>query len=280
MGADAVRLPSPRCKRLMLLALCVLGPRSPEPTRRRRRRRRRHHRTNPWPKWCCPPWAPAIRSPQKDRSMRRPSPRGPLTPPRRRARLTRLEKQIASVPTELARRRWHESGPGPPGPLLDDGGRHRLRGGTTPFARHRRGGELRPLPAVPGARRTTYFASTSQAGIGQAITMRTGVYVDLLSLFSGATGNQQPITPASAERVAKAQYIAMLAAPGSRDPRARAKPGVSSNSVIWAILVVVVLGAAVATPMLLRRRGRPEPGQRSEQDRLGVQGRHAHREDS
>jgi len=110
-----------------------------------------------------------------------------------------------------------------------------------------------PLPGVPGARRTTYFASTTQAGVGQAITMRAGVYVDLLSFFSAAAGNPQPITPADAVRVARAQLEAMAAAPGGA-AQAPAKGGVSPGSIVPAAVAVAVVALAVATPALLHRR--------------------------
>ncbi len=71
-----------------------------------------------------------------------------------------------------------------------------------------------PVPSIPGARRVTYFAATNQDGVGEAITMRAGVYVDLLSIFSAASGNAHPISPADAERLAEAQYAAMARAPG------------------------------------------------------------------
>jgi hypothetical protein len=139
-----------------------------------------------------------------------------------------------------------------------------------------------PLPGVPGARRTTYFASTSQAGIGQAITMRAGVYVALLSFFSGATGNRQPITPSAAERVAKAQRAAMAAAPGGTVRAAPAKPGASLSGLTWTALAVLVLGAAVATPALLRRRQASRTGAglvRSDEKGLAEQLGQPHGED-
>ncbi len=55
-----------------------------------------------------------------------------------------------------------------------------------------------PLPSIPGARLVTYFAATNASGVGEAITMRSGIYVALLSFFSAAAGNSQPITPADA----------------------------------------------------------------------------------
>ncbi len=113
-----------------------------------------------------------------------------------------------------------------------------------------------PLPGVPGAHRTTYFASTTQAGVGQAITMRAGVYVDLLSFFSAASGNPRPIAPADAVRVALAQQAAMAAAPGGEAPGvpASAKKGVSLGTIGAAAIAVAVVAVAVATPVLLRRR--------------------------
>ena len=116
------------------------------------------------------------------------------------------------------------------------------------------------VASIPGARRVTYFAATNQTGVGEAITMRAGVYVDLLSFFSAASGNAQPVSPANAEQVAKAQYTSMLQAPGgasSTTATATAtatKKGVSDSSIALAVVVVAVLGLAVATPALLRRR--------------------------
>jgi hypothetical protein len=111
-----------------------------------------------------------------------------------------------------------------------------------------------PLPGVPGAQRTTYFASTSQAGVGQAITLSAGIYVDILSFFSAASGNPEPITPADAARVALAQQRAMVAAPGGDATSALATHGVSLGSIGLAALVVAIVALAVATPGLLRRR--------------------------
>jgi hypothetical protein len=110
-----------------------------------------------------------------------------------------------------------------------------------------------PLPGIPGARTTTYFASTTEAGVGQAIAMRAGVYVDLLSFFAAAAANPQPITPADTRRVALAQYDAMVKAPGGAPAPVPAATG-SDASIGWALLAVAVLAAAVATPLVLRRR--------------------------
>jgi hypothetical protein len=113
-----------------------------------------------------------------------------------------------------------------------------------------------PLPGVPGAHRTTYFAATTQAGVGQAITLRAGVYVTLLSFFSAASGNARPITQADAVRIARAQQAAMVSASGGTAALAPTSPhkGVSPGSIAAAVLVVAVLGVAVVTPALLRRR--------------------------
>ena len=110
------------------------------------------------------------------------------------------------------------------------------------------------VPSIPGARRVTYFAATDQDGVGEAVTMRAGVYVDLLSFFSAASGNAQPISPANAEQVARAQYKAMAQAPGGARSSAPSKKGVSVGTIVAAVVVVAVLALAVATPALLRRR--------------------------
>jgi hypothetical protein len=117
-----------------------------------------------------------------------------------------------------------------------------------------------PVSAIPGARRVTYFAATNQDGVGEAVTMRSGVYVDLLSFFSAASGNAQPISPANAEQVALAQYKAMTEAPGGAGATAAAGSGATSGkgvtggTIVVAVAAVAVLSLAVATPLLLRRR--------------------------
>jgi hypothetical protein len=114
-----------------------------------------------------------------------------------------------------------------------------------------------PLGSIPGARRVTYFAATDKDGVGEAITMQAGIYVDLLSAFSAASGNAQPISPADDERVAEAQHAAMVAAPGgtaTATEATSAKKGVSAGTIGLAVLVVAVLAAALVTPAVLRRR--------------------------
>jgi hypothetical protein len=114
------------------------------------------------------------------------------------------------------------------------------------------------MPSIPGARRVTYFAATNEDGVGEAVTMRAGEYVDLLSFFSAAAGNAQPISPANAEVVAKAQHVAMVRAPGGAPaPGAdgtTTRKGVTAGTIVVAVLAVAVLALAVATPALLRRR--------------------------
>ena len=117
------------------------------------------------------------------------------------------------------------------------------------------------LPGVVGASRTTYFGSTTRAGVGQAITMRAGVYVDLLSFFAAASGNPQPITPADAAMVARAQRAAMVAARGGTSalPATSSSRGISTGSIGAAALVVAVLAAAMITPLVMHRRRRRTP---------------------
>jgi hypothetical protein len=111
-----------------------------------------------------------------------------------------------------------------------------------------------PLPSIPGARRVTSFAA-DQNGVGQDITMRAGIYVDLLFIFSAAAGNAHPISPANADRLAEAQHAAMARAPGgTTTPSTGGKKGASAGTIGLAVVVVVIAAAAVATPGLLRRR--------------------------
>jgi hypothetical protein len=122
------------------------------------------------------------------------------------------------------------------------------------------------VSAIPGARRVTYFAATNRDGVGEAVTMRSGVYVDLLSFFSAASGNSRPISPANAERVALAQYKAMTDAPGGAGGTTTAAAGngatsgkgVTGGTIVLAVAAVAVLSLAVATPLLLRRRRAPQ----------------------
>jgi hypothetical protein len=111
-----------------------------------------------------------------------------------------------------------------------------------------------PLSSIPGARRATYFASTDQAGVGQTITFRVGDYAAVLSFFSGASGNPAPITPASAERVARAQYAAVASVADAGAAKKVPGGGLSASDAGWAVLALAVLTAAVVTPLVRRRR--------------------------
>ncbi len=114
-----------------------------------------------------------------------------------------------------------------------------------------------PLPSIPGARRVTYFAAEDQNGIGQAVTMRAGSYVDLLSIFSAAAAHAHPISPADTDRLAEGQHAAMARAAGgttTTTPSTGNKKGASAGTIGLAVVVVAIAAAAVATPGLLRRR--------------------------
>ncbi len=107
-----------------------------------------------------------------------------------------------------------------------------------------------PVAGVPGARTVKYFASTSAEGVGQAITMRAGVYVDLLSFFS-ASGAVQPITPADAAVLAKAQHAAMASAPGGTTTAPGSSP--RGDAFGWIVLGAGVAVAALVSFGLVRR---------------------------
>lgn len=122
-----------------------------------------------------------------------------------------------------------------------------------------------PLPTIAGARVVTYFAATNESGVGEAITMRSGMYVALLSFFSAVAGNSQPITPADAEKVALAQHTSLVSASGGSNAHAGstsatagssapAKKSATSGDIGWGVLAVVIVAAAVATPLVLHRR--------------------------
>jgi hypothetical protein len=106
-----------------------------------------------------------------------------------------------------------------------------------------------PLPSIPGARRVTYFPATNRHGVGQAISMRAGIYVDLLSVFSGAATDAHPTSPAETDRIAAAQYAAVARAAPTEN-----KKGASARTIGLAVVAVAIIAAAVAAPGLLRRR--------------------------
>ncbi len=98
------------------------------------------------------------------------------------------------------------------------------------------------VATIAGAVRTTYFASTTQVGVGQAITMRSGPYVVILSMFSADSGNQQPITAADALTIARAQHAAVAQA-AARLPAPRAAP--RHRSPWWSALALAFGATAV-----------------------------------
>lgn len=109
-----------------------------------------------------------------------------------------------------------------------------------------------PLASIPGAHRVTYF---THDGIGQAITMRSGAYVDLLSIMSAAGATARPLSPATADRLAGTQYKAMARASGAMTTTpSGTKKGASAGTIGLAVIVVAIAAAAVAAPGLLRRR--------------------------
>ncbi len=114
-----------------------------------------------------------------------------------------------------------------------------------------------PLPSIPGARRVTYFPATNREGVGQAISMRAGIYVDLLSVFSGAATEAHPTSPAETDRIAEAQHAVMARAPSgaaTTTTPTENKKGASARTIGLAVVVVAIAAAAVAAPGLLRRR--------------------------
>jgi hypothetical protein len=106
-----------------------------------------------------------------------------------------------------------------------------------------------PLHGVPGARLSTYVRS---AGFGQAVVLRVGDTVALLSFLSGGTRRVTAITAADAERVSGAQRSAL--ANSAFGPVAVAKNSPTVRDLAWAALAVGVLAAGLVTPLVLRRR--------------------------
>ncbi len=110
-----------------------------------------------------------------------------------------------------------------------------------------------PLSAIPGSFRTTYFAVTNKVGVGQAIAMRSGHYVAVLSFFSSnSASNAAPITPNDAVRIAEAQH-ALISTPSVAHPAARKKsPGTSPFLVVGLIVVIALIFFAVARRWFVR----------------------------
>ncbi len=115
------------------------------------------------------------------------------------------------------------------------------------------------LPGVPGADRVTYFGATDASGVGQAITLRVGDDVVLLSFFSASAGNADPITQADATEVTLAQGKALGTASASKVPDTT-RPAGRVGALVFGVIAVLVLGLLVGALVLVRRRrarGRP-----------------------
>ena len=232
-----------------LLVLCGLLAR---PGARRPRRWRARPRS---PRSSSPTSGPATPSRPRGRSTPPGSHRAPPTR-RRLDRAGHPGQDDLDLRARLERHRRSQRGAGPAGPFPAPRWARSLLAGGAALARLGRDRELRPVAGVPGAHRTTYFASTTQAGVGQAITLRAGVYVTLLSFFSAASGNAEPITQADAVRIARAQQAAMVSATrwdgcaGAHQPAQGSLPRLHRRSSARRR----VLGVAVVTPALVRRR--------------------------
>lgn len=114
-----------------------------------------------------------------------------------------------------------------------------------------------PLRAIPGAYRATYFASTTQDGVGQAITMQSGNFVATLSYFSSnSASNTQPISLDDAVNVAKTQHVAINAADLKQRTvgQAETKKKKSGASSLLVILLALALALALAFFLVARWR--------------------------
>jgi hypothetical protein len=115
------------------------------------------------------------------------------------------------------------------------------------------------LPGVPGAERVTYFGATDEAGVGQAITLRSGSDVAILSFFSASAGNADPITQSDATEVTVAQQRALSSGATSTVSDTQHGPGLGGWLVLGVVaaLVLVVLLAGLARVQRRRARGVP-----------------------
>jgi len=111
-----------------------------------------------------------------------------------------------------------------------------------------------PLPGVPGADRVTYFGATSESGVGQAVTLRVGDVVVLLSFFSASADNADPITQADATEVTVAQARALAAAAPSTVFDSRHSGSRPVGLLVLGVIAVLVLGVLLAGLVLRRHR--------------------------
>jgi len=109
------------------------------------------------------------------------------------------------------------------------------------------------LSQPPGAFRTTYFATTTtQIGVGQAIALRSGPCVAIISFFSSnAPSNTQPISTADAQLVANDQYASLAQA--QHPAPARHHPAKAGSALPWVGAGVAVV-LVVALMLWVRRR--------------------------
>jgi uncharacterized iron-regulated membrane protein len=102
----------------------------------------------------------------------------------------------------------------------------------------------------------TYFGATDQSGVGQAITLRVGHNVVLLSFFSASAANTDPITQADATEVTVAQDKALGAAAASTVFDTRRATGMGAILVFGAIALLVLVLLLAGVLVVWRRRAR------------------------
>jgi hypothetical protein len=109
-----------------------------------------------------------------------------------------------------------------------------------------------PLAAIPDAFRTTYFAVTNKVGVGQAIAMRSGHYVAVLSFFSSSSvSNTGPISPNDAVRIAEAQH-ALISTSSTSHPATKKSSGTSPFLVVGVIILIALIFFLLARRWFVR----------------------------
>jgi hypothetical protein len=112
--------------------------------------------------------------------------------------------------------------------------------------------------AGPAAAASAMKAAGSLGSVPFAVLTRAGAALEPLSFVSARSAAVPPFSGAEAVRSARSARVAQPAivasAPGGVSNASRpARKRVSLATLGWAVLAVVVLAAAVATPLLLRR---------------------------
>jgi hypothetical protein len=129
------------------------------------------------------------------------------------------------------------------------------------------------LAGVHDAFRTTYFAATSsQVGVGQAITFEAGTTVATLSFFSSnAKNDTHPITLSAARSIAQLQLGAIDSSSATSVGPHRSLN--SSSFPYWVVVIIVAAGLGAVTFMVVlliperRKKGTyAVPGAESESD--------------